>query len=232
MCADRLSRGHAGTDGHRRPVPDRVPPRHAQHSRLPGARDPYAGGHPDSHRRLQDRPDAARPAADRPAPLRRARRSGRAGAVRGQHERRPARIHGVGTRSHPGVRRDFQQRHRARVRDDVLDERLPAAAAGRSGRAVRAPGRLRRTRHAAHVRDRAAARLSARAARPSDPGRRSARARRSGRVVPLHRLAGRAAGGPAPDRDQRPPSRQGRTRATWSCSRPGTSPATRRRSAG
>jgi ribonuclease J len=41
-------------------VHDRVPPRHAQHARLRGARDHTPVGHDRPHRRLQDRPDAAR----------------------------------------------------------------------------------------------------------------------------------------------------------------------------
>src|SRR5881392_1871305 len=43
---------------HRRTVRDRVHPRHAQHARLRGARDPHARGRRRPLRRLQDRPDA------------------------------------------------------------------------------------------------------------------------------------------------------------------------------
>ena len=67
-------RGQAARARHGRPVHDRVHPRHAQHARLRGARDSHAGRRHRPHRRLQDRPDADRRRALRPAPLRRARR--------------------------------------------------------------------------------------------------------------------------------------------------------------
>ena len=62
-------------------VHDRVHPRHPQHAGLRGAGHPHAGRRDHPHRRLQDRPDAARRRALRPAPLRRTGRRGRAGAV-------------------------------------------------------------------------------------------------------------------------------------------------------
>ncbi len=57
----------------RGPVHRRVHPGDAQHSGLRGARHPYARRRAGAHRRLQDRPDAARWPAFRHAPLRAAR---------------------------------------------------------------------------------------------------------------------------------------------------------------
>ncbi len=57
-----------------RPIPDRVPARHAQHARLRGGGDPHAGRHRHPHRRLQGRSDADRRRAVRLPSLRRARR--------------------------------------------------------------------------------------------------------------------------------------------------------------
>jgi hypothetical protein len=76
-----------------RAVHDRVHPRHAQHAGLRGARDYDAGRRDHPHGRFQDRSDADRRPAFRSAPLRRARRAGRAGALRRQHERRSPRLH-------------------------------------------------------------------------------------------------------------------------------------------
>ncbi len=77
----------------RRPVHDRVHPRHAQHARLRGHRRAHSARHADPHRRFQDRPDAARRRALRPAPLRSIGRGRRAGDVWRQHEHRSARVH-------------------------------------------------------------------------------------------------------------------------------------------
>ena len=65
------------------------------------------------HRRLQDRSDAARRRALRRPPLRRARRRGRAGAVRRQHEHRSPRLHRLGARGRRRVRGDLHERRRA-----------------------------------------------------------------------------------------------------------------------
>ena len=58
------------------PFARRVPARHAQHAGLRGAGDSHAGRHDRPHRRLQDRPDAARRRDLRPASIRRTGRPG------------------------------------------------------------------------------------------------------------------------------------------------------------
>ena len=189
------------------------------------------GRHRGLHRRLQDRPDADRRPALRPAPVRRARRAGRAGAVLRQHQRRSQGLHRARDRRHRGLRGDLHQHRRQAGGGHLLVEHLPHAGAGGPGRAVRAQRRVRRPQHGADHRDRAAARLPARAVGHADPGQRRPQLRRAG---------GAAASPPA-----RRASRRRRCRAspstttassTWrpttpSCSRPGRFPATRRRSA-
>ena len=81
----RGARGHGPRRARRRsrrarqatvgPVHDALPPGHALDPRRDGGRDRHPVRHRPAHRRLQDRPDADRRAADRPP---RARRGGRA----------------------------------------------------------------------------------------------------------------------------------------------------------
>ena len=101
-------------------------------------------------------------------------RAGRAGALRRQHQRRSQGLHRPRDRRHRGLRGDLHQHRRQAGGRDVLVEHLPHAGAGRSGGAVRPPRRLRRPQHGADHRDRAAARLPARAVGRADPRQRRA----------------------------------------------------------
>ena len=146
------------------------------------------------HRRLQDRPDAARRRALRRPPLRRAR-----------HRRACSRCSPTARTSIAAASPDRSSRSidafeeiftsapgQARRRD-VLVEHLPDADPGRPRRAVRSQGRVRRPRHDRELADRAAPRLPA----TSRPACRSATptsgSPAAGRALPRHRLAGRAA---------------------------------------
>ena len=227
-------RGRAAADGHGRPVPDRVPPRHAQHPRLPGARDPHAGRHPSStpatSRSTRRRSTSSRPICTGFAEL------GAQGVLALFADSTNADRRGfTGSEREviAGVRGDLQQRHRARsfvttFSTSVYRLQLLVDLAEQFERRVAFVGRG--MQHTSEI----AQRLGYLRVPPGVQIR-DAEVREhvaAGRAVPLHRLPGRAAGGPAPDRDRRPPPRQSGRRATWSCSRPGSSPATRRRSAG
>ena len=200
-------------DGRRRPVPHRVPARHAQHPGLPGARHPHAGRHRSSTpatSRSTRRRSTASPSTCIGSPS--SAPQGVLALLLGQHERRPARVHGLGTRGHRRLRRGLQQRAPGKIvvaafSTSVYRLQLLVDLAEQFERKVAFVGRG--MQHISQIAR--AARLPADAARPADPRQRRPRLPRPGRAVPLHRLAGRAAGGPAPHRHRRPPARQART---------------------
>ena len=215
-----------------RPVPPRVPARHRTACPDCLARgDSHAGRHHRPHRRLQDRPDAARRPVVRPPPVRRTR-LGRACWRSSPTAPTPTGDGFTGSErdGHRRLRGGLQQRHRARS----SSRRSPRASTACSCSWTWPSSSTARSRSSAaacsstsQIAERA--RLPARCRpglqiRDSDVRDYAAR----GRAVPLHRLAGRADGGPAPHRHRRPPPRQARRRTTWWCSRRGSFPATRR----
>ncbi len=135
----------ANARGRRGPL-DRVPPRHAQHPRRGGAGGHDAGGNGHPHRRLQDRPDAARRRALRLPPVRRTRRPGSPGAAGRQHEHRAPGVHGLRVRGRGRVRGTVREHPRKAGRHGVCDEHLPDADPGEPGEGIRAQGRIRRAR--------------------------------------------------------------------------------------
>ena len=112
----------------------RVHPRDPQHARLCGDRHSHAAGHAGPHRRLQDRSDAARRRAVRPAPLRPAGRRGRARHVRRQHQHRSARVHRLRDRRRAGLRGDLHEHARQDRCRGVCVEPVPHADRRQPGR--------------------------------------------------------------------------------------------------
>ena len=160
-----------------RSVRDRVHPRHAQHARLRRAGHPHAGRRRRPHRRLQDRPDADRRRALRRPPVRRARRRGRAGAVRRQHQHRPPRLHRLGdSRSSRRSRRSSRARTGriivAAFASSIYRMQILVDLAAQFDRKVAFVGRGM----IENSRDRAAARLPADSGRRADPRFRGRRA--------------------------------------------------------
>ncbi len=188
-------------------------------------RDSHAGRRHRPHRRLQDRSDAARRPAVRPASLRRARQRGRAGAAS------PTAPTPTG-RGFTGSERDvidgFEEVFSSATGKIVVTAfstsvyrlQLLVDLAEQFERKVAFVGRgMQQTSQIAerlgYLRIPPGVQI-----RDSEVGDYPA----AGRPVPLHRLAGRAAGRAAPHRHRRPPARQARARRTSSSSRPGSFP--------
>ena len=175
--------------------------------------DPHAGRRHPAHRRLQDRPDAARrrsPSTSIASPS-----SARQGVLALLSDSTNADRPGF-TGSEREVIEGFEEVFSsaagkivvAAFSTSVYRLQLLVNLADQFERKVAFVGRgMQQT-----SRDRRAARLSEDPAGPADPRQRRRRLSAGGRALPLHRLAGRAAGGPAPHCHRRPPARQAAAR--------------------
>ncbi len=164
-------------------------------------------------------------------PARAAGRRRRAGALCRQHQRRPARRDRLRDRCARRLRRGLLHHRRQGGRGGVCLERLPHAAHRRPGGAVRPLGGVRRTRHAVELRDRAAARLPARAHRRGREGQRRAQSAAARRGLSRDRLARRTECGALAYCHRRPSPHLARARRHGRALGAGHSRATRRRSA-
>ena len=227
----RPAHAGAGAAGRARALPRPPHPRRAQRPRQPGPGHRDAGRGRARERRLQDRPERAAP---RSAPTsRRSAAWGDRGVLALLSDSTNVEQRGrTGGEDDvvPAFEQVFAPHAGARARLLLRHLDPPHPARGRRGAGARALGRLPGPAHGGQRRGGAGPRPAARpAVRARRPAARRTRCRRGACALRLGQ-PGRAAVGPLADQRRRAPERSRWARATRSCSRRASSPATSARS--